>query len=447
MTQQLFRRAAVIWILSLFLAPAPGWAQTQTEPAKLALLFRDIFGPNGLIVNSEAVLPDGSTHSAHFNSAFQSNFTQFNIALASQLTSLPLPSPASGFTYAFDPATGTFARSTQSFGPILAERAETIGRGRMSFGYNFQYFSFDTVEGVDLSRVPAVFTHDDFQLGGGRADVVTTSNAVEATVGQTTGVFTYGVTDRLDVSIAVPVVRTTLRVLSRANIQRVGTGDAETIHFFRNPDLPGGVGDDREFTSRGQASGLGDIILRAKGTVFREGHRGLAAGVDVRLPSGDEEDLLGTGALGVKPFAAVSLLYGRFSPHVNVGYQWNGSSVLGGNVSDGSSGDLPDQFSYAVGADYGLTDRVSVAVDVLGRHVIDSPRLVRRSITATGPFGSIVLDDIAFDRESFTALDGATGIKVNLGRRLLINFNLRFKLNDNGLTDRVTPLIGFEFGS
>ena len=440
------RTICFLLVTATLLAPAP--AEAQSEPAKLALLFRDIFGPNGLIVNSEAVLPDGSTHSAHFNSAFQSNFTQFNIALASQLTSLPLPSPASGFTYAFDSTTGTFTRSTQSFGPILAERAETIGRGRMSFGYNYQYFSFDTIEGVDLSRVPAVFSHDDFQLGGGRADVVTTMNTVEATVGQMTGVFTYGVTDRLDVSIAVPIVRTTLRVVSDASIHRVGTGDGSpAVHFFRNPDLPGGYGDDREFSSRGQASGLGDIILRAKGTVFREGHRGLAAGLDLRLPSGDEEDLLGTGAPGIRVFTALSLLYGRFSPHINVGYQWNGSSVLGGDISDGAKADLPDQFSYAVGADYGLTERVSLAFDVLGRHVIDSPRLVTRRFDAIGPFGAAAFDDINFDRESFTALDAATGLKVNIGRRLLINFNLRFKLNDNGLSDRVTPLIGFEFGS
>ena len=149
------------------------------------------------MVNSESVLPDGSTHSAHFNSAFQSNFTQFNIALASQLTSLPLPSPASGFTYRFDAATGTFVRSTQSFGPILTDRAETIGRGRFAFGFNFQHFSFDQLEGIDLTRVPSVFTHDDFQLGGGRADVVTTANAIDVSVGQWTGALTYGLTDRL----------------------------------------------------------------------------------------------------------------------------------------------------------------------------------------------------------------------------------------------------------
>ena len=120
-------------------------------------------------VDSEAVLPDGSTHSAHFNGAFQSEFGRINVALVRQLGALPIPSPASGFTYAFDSSTGTFVRSTQSFGPILADRAETIGRGRFAFGYSLQQFSFETFDGLSLSHIPAVFTHDDFALGGGRS--------------------------------------------------------------------------------------------------------------------------------------------------------------------------------------------------------------------------------------------------------------------------------------
>ena len=127
-------------------------ARAEAQSGELASIFESVFGPSGLRVDSEAVLPDGSTHSAHFNSAFQSNFTQINIALASQLTALPLPSPASGFTYAFDADTGTFVRSTQSFGPILTDRAETIGRGRFSFGFSTQFFSFDTLEGADLAN-------------------------------------------------------------------------------------------------------------------------------------------------------------------------------------------------------------------------------------------------------------------------------------------------------
>jgi Putative MetA-pathway of phenol degradation len=432
-------------VIGMLLRAIP--AAAQAEPAKLATMFRDIFGPNGLIVNSEQVLPDGSTHSAHFNSGFQSEFTQFNIALASQLTSLPLPSPASGFTYTFDQATGTFVRSTQSFGPILAERSETIGRGRMSAGYNLQYFGFDSVEGLSLGRIPAVFTHDDAELGGGRTDIVATTNTVEATVSQMTGVFTYGVTDRIDLSVALPLIRTTLHVQSRARIERLGTGSANAIHFFRDENVLGGYGRDREFVAGGGASGIGDLILRVKGNVLRHPSRGLALGLDVRVPSGDEENLLGTGAPGAKPFAALSFSAGRLSPHVNLGYQWNGSSILAGDLATGTKGDLPDQVLYAVGADYGVSPRLSLAVDLLGRVAIDSPRLVPRTFSVTGDAASGTFQDIGFVRETFSLLDGSAGMKVNLWRRVLINFNLRFSITDSGLSDRITPLIGIEIGS
>src|SRR5687768_18589435 len=130
MTLNRFLRGVPALILFVCGVTAEADAQTGSDAAGLATLIQDIFGPRGLTVNSDAALPDGSTHSAHFNSAFQSNFRRFNFAIASQLSSLPLPSPASGFTYRFDPATGTFAWSTQSFGPILADRTDSIGDGR-----------------------------------------------------------------------------------------------------------------------------------------------------------------------------------------------------------------------------------------------------------------------------------------------------------------------------
>jgi SNF2 family DNA or RNA helicase len=40
---------------------------------------------------------------------------------------------------------------------------------------------------VDLGALPAVFTHDDRQLGAGRSDVVVTANAIEASASQFTG--------------------------------------------------------------------------------------------------------------------------------------------------------------------------------------------------------------------------------------------------------------------
>lgn len=439
----MFQRALAVVVLSTMCASPAG---AQARPPRLASVFTGLFGPNGLVVNSRAVLPDGSTHSAHFNSAFQSNFTQFNIALASQLTSLPLPSPASGFTYRFDASTGTFVRSTQSFGPILTDRAETIGRGRFAFGYNFQHFTFDQLEGIDLSNVPSVFTHDDFQLGGGRADVVTTSNAIDVSVGQWTGALTYGLTDRLDVSLAVPVIHTSIDIISAATIRRLGTATSPTVHFFGDPDAPDGIGSERTFQSGGSASGLGDVIVRVKGAVMRQGHHGLALGLDTRMPTGDERNLLGSGAFGVKPFVAYSGSYRRLSPHVNLGYQWNGSSILAGNVETGEKEDLPDQLLYAFGADIGVTDKFSLTTDVLGRRAFDSPRIGIETFTAHGTAGPATFDDLAIFRESFWASSAAVGFKANLSGRLLVDFNLRFTLGTNGLTDRVTPLIGVEYG-
>lgn len=39
----------------------------------------------------------------------------------------------------------------------------------------------------------------------------------------------------------------------------------------------------------------------------------------------------------------------------------------------------------------------------------------------------------------------ATGFKVNPVRELLVSFNLLFALNDAGLRDRVSPLIGVAY--
>jgi hypothetical protein len=422
-----------------------GRAAAQDRPATLATLFEDIFGPRGLVVASQDVQLDGSNHAAHFNSAFQSDFRLVNIALTSQLAAIPLPSPASGFTYRFDPSTGTFERSTRSFGPILADRGETIGKGRMAFGFSYQYFSFDHLDGVPLVSVPAVFTHDNFEAGGGRSDVIETVNTIEATVTQLSGALTYGVTDRFDLSLAVPIVRTRLSLLSNATIHRVGTGTAGQIHYFPDENAINGFGSTRQFFAEGSSTGVGDIVVRAKATVLREGPRALAAGVDVRLPTGDERNLLGSGATGIRPFAAFSTAFGPFAPHANIAYQWNGESVVAGDVESGTKADLPDRFIYALGSDLGVTDRFSIVFDITGQRVLDSPRLLTRETTASGPAGTVTLPDIRFETDSYWVSSGALGFKANVAPKLLINFNLRFRIGDNGLADRIAPLLGFEW--
>ena len=417
----------------------------QNRPSSLSTLFEDIYGPNGLVLNSDDVQLDGTNHAAHFNSAFQSDFRLVNVALTSQLATVPLPSPASGFTYTFDAATGTFLRSTRSFGPILAERGETIGRRKIAFGYSYQFFSYDALDGLRLANIPAVFTHDNPEAGGGRADVVATANTVEATVNRFTGALTYGLSGRVDVSLAVPVVATRLSLLSNATIHRIGTGSNLAVHYFRDPDAIGGYGSTRQYFAEGTAGGVGDLVARLKATMMREGARALAAGLDVRMPTGDEQNLLGAGAVGIRPFVAFSSQMGAFAPHLNAAYQWNGESLIGGNVREGVKGDLPDQFTYAIGGDVLVAPRLSMIVDLFGQRVVSSPRLVAVRSTRTGAAGSVTLDDIRFVNESYWTSSGSFGLKSNLISRMLLTFNLQFAIADGGLTDRLSPLVGMEW--
>src|SRR5262245_1919774 len=437
-------RKAVCALACLLAVPSNAAAQEPYNLAapvqNLATLFTGLFGPRGLIVDSEAALQGQQSHSAHFNSDFQSDFSQFSTALVGQLVTIPLPSPASGFTYEFDPSLGVFQRTTQSFGPILAQRAETIGARRVSFGYASQRFTFDTAEGLDLARVPAVFSHDNAQLLGGREDVVTTVNSIHASIGQFTTFVTIGVTDLFDLSLAVPIVTADLKVVSDATIQRLGTIDPLT-HFFRQSN--GDVGNERLFTAVASASGLGDLTVRLKGTVKRKSSAAVAAGLDFRLPTGDEMNLLGTGTAGIEPFLIFSGAFQNIAPHANVSYQWNGSSVLAGNPATGESADFPDQVGYAIGTEISVSSRLTLAIDVLGRYVINGERLRQEDFHALD--GKSVFPNIVFSRDSFQTLSGALGFKVNVFSRLLIDANLLFALDNNGIRDKVTPLVGFEY--
>ena len=438
------RVSIVIMVVTLLASASPAHAQdpynVTVNVTELSRIFTELYGPDGLVVNSLASLAGGVSHSAHFNSGFESEFSQFGTALTGQIVSLPLPAPASGFTYQFDPGLGVFTRSTSSFGPILAERADTIGARRVSIGFAYQRLAFDSIENIDLQSVPAVFTHDNAELRGGREDVITTVNSIDSKVSRSAAFITYGVTNDLDVSIAVPYITTDIVVTSDATVRRIGTTTPE-IHFFRAVD--DSIGDRRIYTAFGHASGIGDITIRMKQAIKKSPRNGIALGLDLRLPTGDENNLLGTGAPAVQPFVAWSATYGTFAPHINLGYQWNGSSTLAGDIEAGVSEDLPDVAVYALGAVVAIHPRVTLALDVLGRYIIDSPRVRLEDFVALD--GHSVYPNIAFDTGSINELSSAVGLKINLAGRLLLNTNLLMRLNSGGLRDKISPLVGVEY--
>jgi hypothetical protein len=261
-------------------------------------------------------------------------------------------------------------------------------------------------------------------------------------INQFTAVTTFGVTDRLDISAAVPVVNVHLSIVSDTRIRRIAPPDPVTgeAHYF---DPAQQTSSTREvFSSRGNATGIGDVTFRVKGTVFRGEKGAVAIAADLRTPTGDELNFLGTGAVGFRPFLIASYRAGRVAPHANVGFQWNGSSVLAGDVSTGATARLPRQFTYAVGADVGATKNLTLAFDLLGSRVFNGPRVSPSTFTdakgGTAP-------NITLGRNSFNIVDGSAGMKLAIVRTVLVTANLIFRMNDAGLRSRVIPLVGVSY--
>lgn len=193
---------------------------------------------------------------------------------------------------------------------------------------------------------------------------------------------------------------------------------------------------------------------RVKVATLKLEHFKAAVGVDVPTPTGDATNFLGAGAIGIKP-CLVASYSSRISPHVNLGYQYNGSSVLASGMPAGSppgtatsfvgTGKLPNQLFYSAGADMGITRRVTFAIDFLGQRLSSTFRIRQTSFTdITGVTHSNV-STVVGHKDSETLDNLSVGGKFNLVGNLLLTANAMFKLNDAGLRSTVVPLVGLSY--
>jgi len=426
-----------------------------------------LFGPGGLSLANTGRFP----HYAHFIGSAQTTLNQtLGTAIATQLAILPIISPASGFTYKYDPSAGAFERSTTTFGPIYTERAETIGEGKFYFGVTYQRFRFDKLDGINLKKIPSVFSHIPDTGPGGHAepyeaDVIQASNNATLNMDQTMFFGTVGVTNRLDVSLAVPIVSVRMGATSDDEIIRV-SGPTFTLQptgrVFPNPhefDTAGSL--TNVYSARGSASGVGDVTIRVKGSLIDNEKFRVALAMDYRIPTGNARELLGSGSTGIKPFIAIST-GSRVSPHLNLGYQWNSRSILAGNLTGttisedatgreviqngpATTGHVPSDFFVSGGVDIGVTNRLTVAFDYLGQTVFNAPRVFTSTFTTQdipGGTGALNLPNISGRNETMTLNSGAAGLKFNLFGGLLLTADVLFRMDSNGLRQNVTPLIG-----
>jgi hypothetical protein len=404
------------------------------------------------------------SHEAHFIDPNSEQFTavrQFNDALATQLATFPLASSAGGFAYRYDPALNTFTRATESFGPIYTERADTIGKGKFNLGVNYSHFTFDRIDDLSLTRgdLKLVFTHIDVPSYV-KGDVITADLRVNVTADVTAFVLTYGLASSLDLGLAIPLERVDLTAQTQATVRRLATQQNTGIHRF--PD----ESSTETIETSGSASGIGDILLRAKWRFLdaRSGG-GMALAADLRMPTGEELDLLGTGTWLGGGFLIGSLQLGTFSPHINAGYTWSSNPPSSsGGVSETVSS-IPNYISYAAGFDWAIHPRLTFIVDVLGRTYRNAQAVtvVDREYTAfTGdslggackcePEGEIppreihqTFPGLTSSTASINTWQGSIGFKVNPVWNLLVTANVLFSLNRKGLQDSVSPLFALDY--
>jgi hypothetical protein len=480
-------RALVLLSLSVVASTIPLAAQTCSPSAftnRLICSLPQLFGTNGLLLPNDH-------HAAHFQNSSQNTFLPLNQEIGQELSILPLGSSGSGTIFAPNSEGRLVPVEQDSLGPILTERANVIGRRAIALGVAYQYFSFSQIDGIDLNKFPAILKHEletgqtAAPAGSYENDYITTVNQAHFDLNQTVIYAVFGLSKKIDTSIEIPIQAVHFRVVSQAHIVRTqpcevtpGPGGVGGNCLFSNgldTNPPKGYcgefhwfADTRSdcsliFTSvnsafpsnpaKTDAVGIGDFMLRAKYQLISGEKLSGSLGLGLRLPTGDAQNFLGSGAFGISPFGALSYR-ARLSPHVRFGYQWNGHSLLSGDPTDptASKASLPPAWLYSGGVDYRVKKWFTIAADLIGERVLSASRLTLLPIsrlpeaTATETTQTpISVTTIAPATGSYSSDAIAVGGKVRLKGDLILIGNVTTRIDNGGLRATVVPLVGLSY--
>ena len=431
-------KKAALCLAGMILAVAPAQAQLNQT-------FTNLF--DEILVQSLALSP--GPHGQHFlQAALEANnqlSPALNSMIASNVSSFPLSTTVAGVT--FDFSTGQPVPIVGSQGPILAESAETLGDRKFVVGFNATHLSLNSIRGIPLEEMRFTFLHEDVNSSGILGDNVNESDLIDIFPGLDVdaNIFalyaTFGVGRNLDVSIAIPFVDISLKGNSRAVVNSFTLGAlGEANHHFgdtsTNPELTQDQPYDRA------AAGIGDIALRFKWRFpFKTAAMSTGLLLDVRVPTGDEVDYLGTGTVSARALILASKKIGDFTPHLNVGVDYRSAHLDS------------DEVEIILGFDQKITNDITFALDFLAELDIQKSEAIkllpgnilvidRVPGTDNGVERSITRSNIP-DRNFDNTINAAVGFKVAPSERLLFMGNLLIPLQDDGLRSSIAPTVGF----
>ena len=323
-----------------------------------------------------------------------------------ELTTLPLGSSSAGFSYRFNPTLGTLERATESFGPFFTERALTAGAGRVAIGATMQFARYSTLDGFDLRDGTFVTSGNQFTDEPRPFDVEALTLRLTSRTITVTG--NAGVTDRIDVGVAVPLVSIAM--------------DGTRVNTYRGTSVI-------QATAEADASGLGDMAVRSKVRLLGDGEAGLAVVGELRLPTGREEDLLGSGETSIRGLFIASGVSGPVSLHANIG-------VTGGG--------LVDEFTWRGAIAANASPRITLIGELVGRRIGEAGRVSLERSPHPRLAGVDTLR-LASTGSSTNNANLVTGVKWNAGNTFLVNANVILPLTDVGLQSTATALVGIEY--
>jgi hypothetical protein len=343
---------------------------------------------------------------------------------------VPVLAASAGFTYRYNPELGIFERTSETLGPLFVERPDTLGRGKINTSVSFQYVQFDQWDGQDLGGLtaPAPIIARETDANGNLLrrsawEYRYNLGLINHIVGLS---LTYGLFDDLDVNLTVPLMSTHFD--TTATVHQVAVAE---------PGQPFTAQPGATASSRLEATkyGVGDILLRGKYQLPQAGGLRSAAGLQFRLPSGDQNNFQGTGALEVTPsLYASTVLWSRVEPHVGVGVDLCADDV---SRSEGR---------YGGGVDVNITDRIGVVLDFLGRSEFkrsSPPGATEFKHLVAGKSTPWPILNARFDRKDF--FDFSFGIRGVIWRTIMFFVNGIYAVNDDGLrSSEIIPTVGFE---
>lgn len=439
-----------VWLFAVVVVCASPPVAAQGLRDELGQLFIFGSGEEPLFLAGTAS-PDNpvsvQAHGSHFiPAAVEGNATLISFltnAIGSNVANLPVSATSSGRTFRFEG--GVPVATSTSSGPIFAERAQTMGKGRVLVGANVSQFNFATVRGVDLSDIELNFSHAnadfpgcDTVFGGDctlqgiprlENDFIQLALNIDLNVRSTLFVLSYGLLDWVDIGVAVPIVSTSLTGTSEAQV--VPFGGPTATHFFAGtPDDPNLLA---TRSVGGSVSGLGDVAARLKVRVGEGENTAFGILADARFPTGNEEDLLGSGHLALRGLGIVSARFGPFSPHANVGYVYR-------------TGELQNSAVLALaGFDHALAEWATLAVDVVselqtGQSALETPD----PTVIESPFHRVIYPTNIPNRRD-DLVNGSFGFKFVTSSGVTIIANSLWPLNRGGLRPTVAWTVGLEY--